>query len=172
MTRLVLALALATPLAAAAADAPRIEIFAGYSHARHESKETDGFLAAVDVGLGRSLGLELAVSGHYRSEGGESFSWTTLLAGPRYAWRGDRLTPFVHAEGGLVRSSAGIEVFDVSIRETATDFAAGVGGGLDIAFARSWAVRVQADYVFSWPEDGTEADPRASVGLVYRAGRR
>lgn len=172
MTRLVLALALATPLAADAADAPQVELFGGYSHARHESKETDGFLAAVDVSLGQSVGVEVSVSGHYRSEGGESFSWTTLLAGPRYAWRGERFTPFVLAGGGVVRSSTGIEVFDVSISESQTDFAAAAGAGLDFAFARKWALRVQVDSVFSWPEDGTEADPRASIGIVYRAGSR
>lgn len=172
MTRIVLAFALAAPITAAAADAPKAEVFAGYSHARHESKETDGFLAALDVSLGHSLGVEVSFSGHYRSEGSESLSWTTLLAGPRYAWRGDRFTPFVHVEGGLLRSSAGIEVFDVSIRETETDFAAGVGGGLDLAFARSWAARVQVDYVVSWPGDGTQGDPRASIGVVFRAGKR
>lgn len=172
MTRFALALALATPLTAAAADAPRAEIFGGYSHARHQSKETDGFLGAVDVSLGQSLGVEVSLSGHYRSEGDEDFSWTTLMAGPRYAWRGERFTPFLVAGAGVVRSSTGIEVFDVSISESQTDFAAAAGAGLDFAFARSWAMRVQVDSVFSWPEDGTEADPRASIGIVYRAGSR
>ena len=94
-------------------------MFGGYSHARHVNKETDGFQAGLDVSLGHSFGLEVSVSGHYKSELGNDLSWTSLFAGPRYAWRGERLTPFLHAQGGVVRSSSGIEVFDVSITEKA-----------------------------------------------------
>lgn len=172
MVRLVLAVALAAPTAAAAAEAPRAEVFGGYSHARHVSQETDGFQAGLDVSLGQSLGLEVSVSGHYKSELGNDLSWTSVFAGPRYAWRGERLTPFLHAQGGVVRSSAGIEVFDVSISEKDTGLGGIFGGGLDFGFARSWALRLQADYVLSHFDDGTEGDPRAALGIVYRAGRR
>lgn len=172
MWRLALALALATPIAAVAADVPKAELFAGYSHARHDGLETDGFAAGVDIGLGRSLGVEVSGSGHYKSESGTSLSWTSLFVGPRYAFRGDRLTPFVHALGGVVRSSAGVDVFDVSIRETDTDLGGAFGGGIDIGVGSSWAVRVQGDWVLQQREDGTVGDPRAVLGVVYRAGRR
>jgi opacity protein-like surface antigen len=172
MTRLVLAFALAAPVTAAAADAPKAEVFAGYSHARHQELETDGFEAELDVGLGQSFGLGLSVAGHYKSELGTSLSWTSILAGPRWAWRGDRLTPFVHGRAGVVRLSAGIDVLDVSIRETETGWAAALGGGVDVRFAGSWAVRLQGDWVLSQLEDETDGDPRASIGIVYRAGRR
>jgi hypothetical protein len=172
MWRLALALALATPIAAAAADVPKAELFAGYSHARHDGLETDGFEAELDLSLGGSFGVEVSAARHYKSELGTSLSWTSLFAGPRYAWRRERVTPFVHVLGGVVRSSAGLDVFDVSIRETETDPGGAVGAGLDFAVGNRWAVRLQGDYVLRRSGSETEGDPRASIGVVFRAGRR
>jgi hypothetical protein len=172
MSRLVLVLALSAPAAAVAAEVPKVELFGGYSHARHEKVETDGFEAEMDVSLGSSFGVELSVAGHYKSEQGTSRSWTTLFGGPRYAWRGKKLTPFLHLLGGAVRSSQGVDVFEVSIREKDTDLAGALGGGLDIGLGRSWAIRVQADWVLQDAEEGLENDARASAGVVYRIGSR
>lgn len=172
MPRLILTVVLLAPLGAAAADAPQAELFGGYSYAHSGEESLHGWNGAVDVSLGRSFGVEASVSGHYGSELGTDLSQHSLLLGPRFAWRGDRLTPFVHALGGVVRSSAGIEVFDVSISESDTDFGGAFGAGLDLGVGRSWAVRLQGEYLLRMAESETEGDPRASVGIVYRAGRR
>jgi len=172
MSRLALVLAVGMPLTAAAADAPRAELSGGYSYARSGDESLNGWNGALDYSLGRSLGLEASVSGHYGSELGTDVNLQSLFLGPRFAWRGDRLTPFVHALGGVVRSSAGIDVFDVSIRETDTDLGGALGAGIDVGVGRRWGIRLQGDYVLRRAASETESDPRASVGLVYRAGQR
>jgi opacity protein-like surface antigen len=169
---MLLPLALLCPLSAAAADAPKAEVFGSYSYAKSGEESLNGWNGALDVSVSRSFGVEASVSGHYGSELGTDISQQSLFLGPRFAWRGDRLTPFVHALGGVVRSSAGIDVFDVSISENDTDLGGAFGGGLDLGVGRNWAVRLQGDYVLRMAESDTEGDPRASVGLVYRAGRR
>lgn len=171
MSKLVLLVSLALPLPAFAQDAPRAELSGGYAYARIDKLNLHGGYGALDVSLGRSLGLE--VQGAFQSGGadGADVDRTTLLAGPRFAWRRGGVTPFLHALGGVVRDSSGIDVFDVSIRVKETNAAGVLGGGVDVPLGARWAVRVQADYLLQGGEGDSEAT-RAAVGLVYRAGSR
>ncbi|HET9314499.1 MAG TPA: outer membrane beta-barrel protein, partial [Vicinamibacteria bacterium] len=143
MSRLALALALATPLTAAAADVPRAELFGGYSYLHSSDTSLHGFQAGVDFGLGHSFGLELAVNGHYGSTDDFDVSRTTLMAGPRYAWRGDSITPFLTLLGGVVRRSASIDVFEATISESETAAAGAAAAGLDVRLASRWALRLE-----------------------------
>jgi hypothetical protein len=180
MKRFALALALSTPVAAAAADAPQGEVFAGYSHARHDTQETDGFLAGLDLSLGRSFGVELAVARQYASVADESLSWTSLLAGPRYAWWGDSVTPFVSVQGGVERRTARAEVFDVDISLSETKLAGAATAGLEVSIGSRWAARAQLSALVreSFPDESVEEDagvrwdPQASLAVVYRFGKR
>ncbi|MET0552686.1 MAG: outer membrane beta-barrel protein [Vicinamibacteria bacterium] len=170
MSKLTLLLALALPVSALAQDAPRAELSAGYALARASEVTLHGAYAALDLSLGRSFGLEVSGSLQSGSADGTDFDRTTLLAGPRFAWRRGGVTPFVHALGGIVRDSSGVDVFDVSIRVKRTDAAGALGGGVDVPLGRRWALRLQGDYVIRGGED-SEAS-RASLGVVYRAGAR
>lgn len=182
MWRLALPLALAAPLAAGAADVPRAEVFAGYSHARHQGQETDGFLGGVDLNLGGSLGIELSVARHYKTQLGDHLAWTEVLAGPRYAWHGRSLSPFVSVQAGIERRSEGAEIFDVTIRLTETKLAGAATAGLDVSAGAHWGVRVQAAFVVhgAYPEErvadapdaGLKGDPQAALAVVYRFGKR
>jgi hypothetical protein len=171
MSKLSLLLALALPASALAQDAPRAEISAGYAFARASEVNLHGGYGALDLSLGRSLGLELAGGLQSGSVDGSDIDRTTLLLGPRFVWRRAGLTPFVYALGGIVRDSSGLDVFDVSIRVKETNAAGVLGAGLDLPLGRSWAVRVQADYLLKGGEGDSEAS-RAAVGIVYRAGAR
>jgi hypothetical protein len=172
MSRLVLALALATPLTAAAADVPRAELFGGYSYLHSSDTSLHGFQTGLDYGLGRSFGLELAVNGNYGSTSEFDISRTSLLAGPRYAWRGDSISLFVTLLGGVVRTQESIDVFEATISESRTDGAGALAAGLDVKLASRWAVRVEGGVLVSeGPGDG-HWDPRATLAFVYRIGSR
>lgn len=171
--------AVITPLHASAADAPSAEAFAGYSHARHDTQETDGFAAGVDFALGRSLGLELAVARHYDSELGTSTSWSSVMAGPRFVWWHDSVSPFVAVQGGLERRQESIDVFEAEISQKQTKAAGQVAVGVEVSVGSRWAVRVQGVGVFrdSFPGEGDQDgglrwDPQASIGIAYRFGKR
>ncbi len=170
MSKLTLLLALFVPASALAQDAPRAELSGGYAYARASQVDLHGGYGALDVSLTRSFGLELSGSLQSGSVDGTDIDRGTLLAGPRFVWRRGGVTPFVHVLGGLVHESSGVDVFDVSIRVKRTDAAGALGGGVDVPLGRSWAIRVQGDYIVRGGED-SEAS-RASVGVVYRAGAR
>jgi hypothetical protein len=171
--------AVLAPFRTSAADAPGAELFAGYSHARHDTQETDGFAAGLDVALGRSLGLELVVSRHYDSELGTSTSWSSAMAGPRFVWWHDSVSPFVAVQGGFERREESVEVFEAEISQTRTKAAGQVAAGVEVSVGSRWAVRVQGVGVFrdSFPGEGDQDggprwDPQASIGIAYRFGRR
>lgn len=170
MSKVILLLALALPLPALAQDVPRVEASAGYAYARASQVDLHGGYGALDVSLGRSFGLELSAAFQTGSVDGTDIDRGTLLAGPRFVWRRGGVTPFLHVLGGVIRESRGVDVFDVSIRVKRTDAAGALGAGVDVPLGRSWALRLQADYIVRGGED-SEAS-RASLGVVYRSGAR
>ena len=125
---------------------------------------------------------------HWGSQEGVSLSDLTLMAGPglRFGKRGGTVF-FVRALAGLVQDKASISVLDVDISETSTSFGVLAGGGVDFRMARTLAVRLQGDYL--WSDAGTEGIAscpqgtscdaaeggrssgfRVSAGVVYRFG--
>jgi hypothetical protein len=168
----VAALALAAvPVAAPAQDA-RADLFAGYSMLKAEDDTLHGWQAALGFPLSGRLGLVVDVSGHQGTGAdGTDLSALALMAGPRLWLSQGRVRPFVHVIAGVVRSKAGIEVSNVEISESATDFGGAAGGGVDVGFGARWALRGAADYRVVKVEDGTAKDPRVTVGFVYRLAR-
>ena len=171
---------------AAAQDAWKNDVFAGYSMlvvggSGCEDCENDavgentfhGWNAALGWGLSRRLDLVLDVSGHSGQDLiGDDVDVLSVMAGPRFVFGGGRLRPFLHVIGGVVRSSAGINIFEVNITESATDLGGAAGGGLDIGFGDRWALRLAGDYRAVKTDADTATDPRFSAGVVYRFGTR
>jgi opacity protein-like surface antigen len=160
------------PHAASAQDTPKVELFGGYSFTRSEDTNLHGFETSLALNLGRSFGAVLDLSGHYATVEGVDVSRTFFLAGPRLSRRGDDLTLCGQVLVGAVRTSAGIEVLGVSISEKSTDPAGTVGAGVDFKVAGSWAVRLQGELAVIRGDGRTATEPRASLGIVYRAGKR
>jgi opacity protein-like surface antigen len=160
------------PPAVSAQDTPRAEVFGGYSFTRSEDTNLHGFETSLALNLGGSLGVVLDLSGHFATVEGVDVSRTFFLAGPRLSRRGDDLTLYGQLLVGGVRTSAGIEVLGVSISEHSTDLAGTVGAGVDFEVARSWAVRLQGELAVIRGDGRTATEPRASLGIVYRVGRR
>jgi opacity protein-like surface antigen len=166
----VLALGVAgTAGTAGAADVPRAEGFGAYSYARSEDVGLHGWSATLGYNFTRRVEVEAEVSAHYGGAGdGTDVGRQSFLAGPRVNFRAGRVTPFLRALAGAVRTSAGVTVQGVTISARKTSLGSAAGGGVDFALGRSWGLRLQADYVLVRTDGELFGDPRASVGLSYR----
>ena len=158
---------------ATAQDSWKSDAFAGYSMLVTDGETMHGGHAALGYGFSGRLGLLLDASLHKGSDGeGTDVDVLSLMAGPRLKFGGGRLQPFVHAIGGVVRTKAGVRVFDVEISESSTDFGGAAGGGFDLGFGSRWALRLAVDYRVVKVGDETATDPRFSAGVAYRFGDR
>ncbi len=150
----------------AAAEAPKGDFFAGYSYWKIAEESRNGWQASLarNFGGSRRLGAVIDLSGHYVS-GSDDLSF---MAGPRYAIHGAKVTPFVQALAGGVRLKEGIKVLNVTISESATNFAWAAGAGVSFRITGHWDVRVQGDYLQVSLDSGSEGNPRLAAGFAYR----
>jgi opacity protein-like surface antigen len=180
-------------------DAPKSELFGGYSHIRTEGGAgLHGWNGSAGANLNEWFGLFADFSGHYSSSsiraantvvGIPDFSvrsdvdvnFHTVLVGPRFSYRKhERLTPFAHAlvgasrfhvEGTAVLTTPPIGTTEIAFSESETGFAMGLGGGLDVKLTRSVALRlIQADYLLTTINGNIQNNARLGVGFVYRFG--
>lgn len=187
MKALVLAATLAAasgPASAMAQDAGSNDVFGGYSMlavgdsgcvacdpGEAASETLHGWHAALGWGLSGRLGLVLDLSGHQGTSAvGDDVDVLSAMAGPRFAFGGGRVRPFLHVLGGIVRTRVGVGVFAVDISESSTDFGGAAGGGLDLGLGGRWGARITGDYRMVRLDGETAGDPRFSAGVVYRFG--
>ena len=147
------------------------EAFGAYSYLHETGGSFHGWDASLTWNLGRLLGIEGDVAGHFGGFEGSDASVLAYLAGPRLSWRRSGLTPFLHALAGGVRNRESISIGSVTIAETRTDLGALVGGGLDLPRGR-WGARVQGGYLLVRSDGKTNGDPRLSAGVTLRLGGR
>lgn len=163
-------------------EAPRVEVFGGYSYARVDVTDfghlnANGWNASVAGNFNKYVGVVADVSGHYKSDLGVHGSAYTFLAGPRAYARNEIATTFAHALFGVSRIGAEYNFILFKVRSSATAFAAAVGGGVDINAHRNVAVRaIQIDYLLTRFSDElgdrrTQNNLRVSTGIVFRFGR-
>ena len=156
---------------ASAQEAPRGDLFAGYSMLASDGETMHGWHAALGWGLTKRVGLLFDASGHEGGDGeGTDVSLLSLMAGPRATFGGGRVRPFVHLIAGIVRTRASIGIFEVQISESSSDFGAAAGGGFDLGFGERWALRLAGDYRIVKLDEGDARDPRFSAGVTYRFG--
>jgi hypothetical protein len=156
---------------------PRAEVFGGYSYfrANPEGFNLNGWNANVAGNLTHWFGVEGDVSGHYASPvSGIDINSYTFMGGPKLAYRMDKIVPFAHFLIGASR--AGTNEFGDKSSDHA--LAAIIGGGVDLALHKSFAVRVaQVDYLMTRFDLGGFDDQRQnnfrfSAGLVFRLGNK
>jgi opacity protein-like surface antigen len=139
------------------ADAPKGDVFVGYSYLNIDAGRTRGDSHGVEASVSGSLtdnfSLEGDVSAHYR--GGDVLVYA--LGGPRFTYRGERVEPYAHVlAGGAFVGSTG-------------RFAMAVGGGVDYKVSDRFALRlVQVDYTPIFAEGATLNDFRVSTGVAWR----
>jgi hypothetical protein len=170
MLWMVVAMALATG-SLHAQDEPRVETSIGYSFLRLGGRggfSQNGGNISVAGNVNSWLGIVGDLGGYHSSPFGASLNTFTYLAGPRISLRRDRVTPFAQVLFGGARVTAGAFGFSASTNA----FAVSAGAGFDLRISRHVALRPQLDY-FNFRSAGQSGNGgRASVGIVYRLGRR
>ena len=140
-----------------------------------EKRNYNGFEAEFNQNVTRHIGIVTSFSGTYGSSGyldrrsGRRFDANVqrydLLAGPRYNWRPNGVTPFVHALFGISHVRAD---FDDRTRSD-TAFAMAFGGGLDVHAGEHVDVRVvQVDYLPTFFNGSRQDNIRASAGVKIK----
>ena len=163
---------------ASAQDAPKAELYGGYSALFTQDFTLHGFQASVAGNANKWFGVVAEFGVYYHSdtriEGTpeNEFNSTvfTYLFGPRFSHRGNgRVTPFAQALVGGVRFKAEVESDVVNVSESANGFGMALGGGVDVKLADAIAIRViQGDYFLARFQGQNLSNARISAGIVVR----
>lgn len=177
------ALMLVLPLMAQAQDAPKAEIFGGYSYLRADDDDDGldlhGWNASAAINFAKWAGIVADFSGHYGdftyAPGLKADSSAYLfLVGPRFTYRKHKvLEPFGHVLLGAARSHVTTFTTLGKLKVNDSAFALAVGGGLDAKVHDNLAIRLfQTDYVLTRFNDDSQHNFRLSTGLVLRLGEQ
>lgn len=161
---------------AAAQDAPKVDIFAGYALTRNGDLATflRGYHASVAAYVDRNFLDPVALmgefSGHHKRDATSSLRLNTFTFGPRcYFGMTEKDTIFGHTTFGVAR----LTTKSLDILRTQTSFAFTFGGGWDYAISRRVAWRViQVDYLMTHFGSEFQNGGRYSTGLVLYLGRK
>jgi outer membrane immunogenic protein len=182
--------ALGSAPSAHAQDAPKWEIFGGYTYMRANivvngnQFNMNGGSGSVAYNLTNWFGLvgDFGIT-HSGTTGTQPFSLTvtTYEFGPRVSWRNHtKLTPFGqvligggHANGTLYTSSLGSGLAPLGANN---DFNFTAGGGVDWKINHGFSVRLaQAEYLhtqFLNARNNSQSNFRLSTGVVFSFGQR
>jgi len=180
---------LSAGVASAQEEAPKVEVFAGYSYVR----ANPGFgLSGVNLNGGSAsfsynptgwLGLVGDVGGYHGDELEVGADAYTYLFGPKLAFRRSPFTPYAqllfggaHGDvpvacmiggGGGARIRRQSTTFCLGSSENA--FAMAIGGGLDWNATEHFGLRlIQAEYLMTHFVSDTQNNARISTGVVFR----
>lgn len=156
---------------------PAIDVFAGYSYLRFESK-TLGYANQLNLNGGEievsmpdiyyGLGAALDVSGHYQHET-EEFNF---MIGPQYTYEWRKMRLYGHGLFGRARDRLK-QPGATQLEPSSLSRAVALGGGVDLPLSGKWSVRaVQADYLITEEFKTTQHNVRLSTGIIYTFGKR
>lgn len=174
-------------LAKAQEEPSKFDLYGGYYYARMNVNANVPGIApsATYIGEGGGgqfeynaknwLGVVGDLSGFYATSAGNGAfagAFLTYLFGPRVNFRHGKLTPFVQALFGGVRTTDGI----AQSTGTENNFAMTAGGGIDLKVSRHVSVRpLQAEYFMTKIPDGLnnrQNNLRIGTGVILRLGRK
>ena len=146
---------------------PKAEVFLGGSYIRSDGANFRGWNASIAANVNDWFGIAGDVSGHYFPPANANIY--TYTFGPQISYRKNtKVVPFAHALFGGFHAGAGFGGVSGSIN----GFAMNLGGGLDWAAHRNFAIRlIQADALITRFAGATSTDARLSVGVVFRFGK-
>jgi opacity protein-like surface antigen len=193
LSLLTLLLVLCLPLGALAQeDAPKVEMFGGYSYLRInpgqgvDSVSAHGFNTSLAGNITKNIGIvgefsrfskfinisdviNEPIFGTVEARARVS----TFMFGPRFTLRSGNAEPFVHALFGGAHGDFEASAAGVSESASGVAFAYALGGGLDIKLHDNFAIRIaQLDYIQARVEGEGLNNLRYSAGVVIRFGKR
>jgi hypothetical protein len=174
---------LAMPSFAQEVNYPKVEVFGGFSIERAGASFM-GWQASANGNITHHLAIVGDFGGQYKTVLGIPMNSYQFLFGPRLFVRKNRVTPFVHALFGGMRSGIGsTTILGVTTPAVSTTgLGMGIGGGLDINISNRLALRVPQ---FDWtpmhigsttvlgvtvPGAWATNQVRIGIGLVVKAG--
>ena len=143
------------------AQAPKGNVFFGYSYARASSENLNGWNGSLEGKIFPFVGIVADFSGQY---GGDNTSMYNALFGPRVSFSVAGVRPFAHALFGVGHTSTR----RLGFSDSSTDFSNAFGGGLDIQPIPVVGWRFQGDYLATRFFGSTQHDFRFSTGIVLR----
>ncbi|MGA2260375.1 MAG: hypothetical protein ABSH28_02945 [Acidobacteriota bacterium] len=156
-------------------NAPRAEIFGGYSYMRTaDGANTNGWNLTPTYYFNTWLGLAGNLAGHYQTQPSSAAAYT-FFAGPQIAHSAGKITGFGHVFIGGAHVGDQFDLISGGVRGGHNGFAMAFGGGVDVSVAKKIAVRVvQVDYERIWVKNpstfqnaGTN-NVRLSFGIVLK----
>jgi len=189
-------LLLSIPSFAQEVNYPKAEVFGGFSISSAAISSTDpvtglttslresfmGWQGSANLNVTHHLGIVGDFGGQYKTVAGIPMNSYQFLFGPRIAFRGPRVTPFVHAMFGGVKEGigsfsitdpiTGLTISTPSVSSTGLGMA--MGGGLDVNLSDRLALRVpQFDWTPMHVGGVWEKNViRIGIGLVVKAGQK
>jgi membrane-associated protease RseP (regulator of RpoE activity) len=156
-------------------DAPRAEVFGGYSYADIDTngltssrQNANGWESSISGNFNKWLAAEADVAGYYKNYSAVSVTDYSYAAGPRFNFK----PIFVHAliGGDHLRGS------ESGVSKSQDSLAGAFGGGVQAKISGPWSARASADYAFTRHNilggpSVTQNNVRVSVGIVYSFGR-
>jgi hypothetical protein len=158
---------------AKAQDLPQWEITGGYSYLDANLNGThfhmNGGGGSGTENLNNWFGGRIEVNGYYGNDAGAVASAQTITYGPVFSYRHfNRITPFVHVQGGVMHASTGY----LGISANAFKFAVAPGGGFDLALTRRTVLRLDGEYLITRFLGLSQENVTGTVGLVFRFGKK
>jgi opacity protein-like surface antigen len=177
-------------LASAQSDAPKAEVFGGYSYLRVNpgfnisGENFNGASGSFAYNFTPMLGVVGDFGGYHWSQSGIDANVFSYLFGPKVALRHGPITPFAQALfGGAHLSGSGQQCGGSRVRPHGTvggcgsgsenAFAMALGGGVDWNATEHIGIRlIQAEYVMTRfgvvHSSDTQNNARISTGVVFR----
>jgi hypothetical protein len=175
---------------------PRYELSAGYSYGSPDDLSLtnnrfspQGWNGSFATNLKRWVAIEVDAGGQYLNKSvtlaGVPYSLNSgfyaFHAGPRFAYRGEKLTPFVHTLFGVHRTLSYAQATFPGPGQVLVPyenaFGSAAGGGIDIALTRRLSLRTQGDYFLTRLSTGSitalngyENRFRVVGGIVFNFG--
>ncbi|HZQ22033.1 MAG TPA: outer membrane beta-barrel protein [Terriglobales bacterium] len=155
-------------VAAGAQIIPKGNVFGGYSYNRVDLGGGDhsgfnGWAASLEGKVFPLVGIVADFSGYSKSPNGISTKEYNFLFGPRVSMSIGNLRPFAEALAGAAHVNSTV----LGSSTSDTNFAYALGGGVDYKFFRTFAWRVQGDFLQTRFFSNTQNDVRVSTGLVF-----